>query len=224
MLVRPDRPARLMRLTRIPALLATLALGALWLLAAPLVSAGDPCYHDFAMPPASTGTATQIKAADCAFAPTVNQVAVGATVTFVNGPYFTHLITGANQAWGSRDVELQPNKTVSYTFDKAGIYPYACALHRGMSGTIVVGDAATALAAGTGTDPNAGSGGSTTTTGTTTAAGEAGAEAGSTATTGGTAPAVVAASAAAGAMIGAAVIWLAMRRRNTDQERVTTAA
>jgi plastocyanin len=211
--VRTDRPVRL---TRIPALLATLALGALWLLAAPLVSAGDPCYHDFAMPPASTGTATQIKVADCAFLPTVNQVAVGATVTFLNGPDFVHLITGANQAWGSRDVELKPNARVSYTFTKAGIYPYACALHRGMSGTIVVGDAATALAAGTGVDPGAASGGSTT-TGTTTTAGETA----STAATGGTAPAVVAASAAAGAMIGAAVIWLAMRRRHTDQERVT---
>ena len=83
----------------------------------------------------------------CAFGPTVAQVAVGAKVTFVNGPEFAHLVTGANQAWGSRDAEIQPGGTVSYTFDKAGVYPYACALHRGMSGAIIVGDAVAAAAA-----------------------------------------------------------------------------
>ena len=48
----------------------------------------------------------------CAFSPTVTQVDVGETVTFTNGTDFTHLVTGANQAWGSRDVELLPGETV----------------------------------------------------------------------------------------------------------------
>jgi plastocyanin len=107
---------------------------------APAVVAGDPCYHGFDIPPRSEGAETQIKVAPCAFGPTVSHVATGSTVTFFNGPDFTHLITGANAEWGSRDVELRPSQKVSYTFANAGIYPYACALHRGMSGTIVVGD------------------------------------------------------------------------------------
>ena len=41
-----------------------------------------------------------------------------------------------------------PNKTVTYTFAKAGVYPYACALHSGMSGVIVVGDVASTSAGG----------------------------------------------------------------------------
>jgi plastocyanin len=120
--------------------LGSLLLLLVGLAAAPTAIAGDPCYHGFVVPPQSVGSDTEIKVAPCAFGPTVSYVAVGSTVTFFNGPDFTHLITGANQEWGSRDVELQPSQKVSYRFDKPGIYPYACALHRGMSGTIVVGN------------------------------------------------------------------------------------
>jgi plastocyanin len=128
----------------IPALLA------LSLVTPATVAAGDPCYHGYVMPPATSGTDTQIKLLPCSFAPTVTFVEPGAEVTFFNGPDYTHLITGANQVWGSRDVEVLPNGTVSYTFEEEGVYPYACALHVGMSGAIVVGDVASGLGAGTG--------------------------------------------------------------------------
>jgi plastocyanin len=143
---------------RFAPIVAALSLFVLALAAAPGVVAGDPCYHGFDIPPRSEEAATQIKVAPCAFGPTVAHVAVGATVTFFNGPDFTHLITGANAEWGSRDVEMQPNQEVSYRFDNPGIYPYACALHRGMSGAIVVGDVA-APAAAAATDAPAGSSG-----------------------------------------------------------------
>ena len=110
------------------------------LLAAPAVAlAGDPCYHDFAMPARSVSTSPAVKALPCAFAPTVTYVPVGTTVTFSNRSDWTHLVTGANQEWGSRDAELPASGSVSYSFDQAGVFPYACALHRGMVGAIVVG-------------------------------------------------------------------------------------
>jgi plastocyanin len=65
------------------------------------------------MPAATVASDRDIRLEPCAFSPTITNVAVGATVTFHNGPGLTHLITGANQAWGSRDVEVQPNKTVA---------------------------------------------------------------------------------------------------------------
>jgi plastocyanin len=115
-----------------------LLLGSL-VLAAPVV-AGDPCYHGFDLPARTDGTEAQVKLMPCAFAPTVTRVAPGATVQFFSGPDFVHLLTGANQEWGSRDDEIQPDSVMAYRFDKSGIYPFACALHRGMSGTIVVGN------------------------------------------------------------------------------------
>lgn len=104
------------------------------------VAAGDPCYHGFDQPDRSESTDPQVKLMPCAFAPTVIRVAPGTTVEFFSGPGEVHLITGAGQEWGSRDDEIQPDSMVSYRFDRGGIYPYACALHRGMSGAIVVGD------------------------------------------------------------------------------------
>jgi plastocyanin len=188
---------------RLIGLAATPLLAMLWLIAPPTVSAGDPCYHDFTMPAITTEATDQIKVMPCAFGPTVAQVPVGATVTFFNGPDFAHLVTGADQAWGSRDNELKPGSTVSYTFDKPGIYPYACALHRGMSGTIVVGDVVPANALGA-----AGAG----TTGT-VAAGQA--TSGFDALVG---PAVLALAVAIGIVIGAAVVVLASRRRRSHEE------
>jgi plastocyanin len=192
------------------------------LAAAPPVAAGDPCYHSFVMPAHTVDAADQIKVAPCAFGPTVALVPVGATVTFFNGPDFTHLITGANQDWGSRDVELKPGATVSYTFDKPGVYPYACALHRGMSGAIVVGDAKAALAstavAGAGASSGASAaGGSAATVGPAVSV-EPGAAALTTesgASTGG-GPIGVAflIGAVFGAIAAGSLVWLAIRRRS----------
>jgi plastocyanin len=125
---------------RVLRLLAALSLAAGSLAFAAPVAAGDPCYHDFDMPQRAEGTDPQIKMMACAFAPTVVRVPPGTTVQWFSGPDFVHLLTGADQEWGSRDNQVEPDSVVAYRFDRPGIYPYACALHRGMSGTIVVGD------------------------------------------------------------------------------------
>jgi plastocyanin len=182
---------------------ALLSATVLWLVAAPGVSAGDPCYHDYQIPPTTSSAASVVTFEPCAFAPTLTSVPVGTTVTFKNGSQFTHLLTGANQAWGSRDAEVAPGATVSHAFAKAGVYPYACALHRGMSGVIVVGDAAAIGAAGAGTT-------SGTTTGSTTTS-----TTGQTARTTATADPlpVVLLAVVAGIVVGAVGGWLASRRR-----------
>lgn len=106
---------------------------------APTVVAGDPCYHGYTIPPATSAATASVSLEPCAFAPTLTRVAPGTTVTFANKSDFTHLITGAGAAWGDRDRELAPGAVLNVTFDQPGIYPYSCALHRGMSGAIVVG-------------------------------------------------------------------------------------
>jgi plastocyanin len=188
----------------------TSALTLLWLIAAPTASAGDPCYHGFDIPKTTSVEATnQVKLMPCAFGPTIAQVAVGSKVTFFNGPDFVHLVTGANQAWGSRDAEIQPGGTVSYTFDTAGVYPYACALHRGMSGAIIVGDASAA---------NGGAAGAGVTRGEAPTTGAAPASQASAATGPLDGPAMLALAIGAGLIVGATVVVVALRRRGRDEE------
>jgi plastocyanin len=118
------------------------------LLAAPAVAlAGDPCFHGFDMPNATVASTSEVQTMPCAFSPTVAYVPVGTTVTFVNDGQDSHLVTGANQAWGSRDVALGARSRVTQTFDTPGVYPFACSFHTGMVGAIVVGaDSAAGLA------------------------------------------------------------------------------
>jgi plastocyanin len=198
--------AHLVRLVAIPSLLV------LGTLSAPTVAAGDPCFHGYVIPPATTGSGTDIKLMPCSFEPTVTAVAVGTEVTFFNGPEYTHLITGANQAWGSRDVELEPDSTVSYTFDEPGIYPYACALHVGMAGAIVVGDPGEALAAGSIDGSQTGSTTGMTGEAATNATEPPPARAVTEPATSNWLP-LVAAGIGAGLVAGAAAVWLAVRRR-----------
>jgi plastocyanin len=203
------------QLIRLGASAALLALG---LLAAPSVSAGNPCFHDFTMPPASSEATNEIKLLPCAFAPTVARVDVGSEVTFFNGPNFSHLVTGANQAWGSPEVELQPGQKVSYTFDTAGIYPFACVLHPGMSGAIVVGDVAAASGAGTMTGGSTGAstgGGSNATDATDAAA------TGAAADISGIDRLLVAVGIVGAVVAGAIASWFAFRRRSIAGSSLT---
>lgn len=75
------------------------------------------------------------------FIPTVLRVEPGTTVTFrnndPNGVF--HELAGVAMAFGSADI-IRPDESATAVFEKAGVYPYACRLHFGMVGAIVVGD------------------------------------------------------------------------------------
>jgi plastocyanin len=133
---------------RLALLIGTLTLlGAAFVLA-PAVAAGDPCFHQMDnRPAASTGSTSQIAIGDCVFAPTVTRVATGTMVTWRNSSIQAHEVVGSNLAWGKHDKLLEPGDTIAWTFDKPGVYGYACMIHPGMTGVVVVGDAIPADAA-----------------------------------------------------------------------------
>ena len=110
------------------------------LVVAPGVAAGDPCYHGYTIPPTTSEATSTVQLDPCAFLPTSARVAPGTTVSFVNRSGEEHLITGANAKWGDRDKALAPGASMTVKFDEPGVYPYTCALHRGMTGAVVVGD------------------------------------------------------------------------------------
>jgi plastocyanin len=107
---------------------------------APGVAAGDPCYHGYTIPAPTSAETSTVKLEPCAFVPTTARVAPGTTVTFTNASEFGHLVTGSNATWGDRDAELAAGTSRTVRFDKPGIYAFSCALHRGMTGVIVVGE------------------------------------------------------------------------------------
>lgn len=104
---------------------------------APVVAAAGParagggCHEG-----ATEGTGSTIRIVDACFTPTILQVKPGETVTWVNDDTFVHNITA--NGWGHFD-DLQPLARYSATFDQDGLYPFACTLHPGMSGVLVVG-------------------------------------------------------------------------------------
>ena len=127
-------------------LASVLAVSTLLLLVAvvpAMVSAGGGC-HGPVTPPGD-GEASVVKIDGCMFYPTIARVPVGTSVRFVNSGEVPHNVTGVGGTWGSRG-EFDPEAEYKHTFSAAGIYPFACTLHPGMNGAVVVGDAAAAAA------------------------------------------------------------------------------
>jgi plastocyanin len=84
-----------------------------------------------------TGTNVQIES--FCFGPTITRVRPGAEVTFTNLDPVPHSVLGANGSWGGYDA-VKENRSVTYRFSQAGVYPYVCTFHIGMVGVVVAGD------------------------------------------------------------------------------------
>ena len=95
-------------------------------------SAGGGC-HDGV----TTGAGDTVDLKDLCFFPTTLHVDPGNAVTFVNYDATTHNVTA--NGWGNFE-GMQQGDTFRVTFAEAGIYPYACMYHPGMTGAIVVGN------------------------------------------------------------------------------------
>ncbi len=82
----------------------------------------------------SGGDAVQI--VDFQFEPQELTVAVGSTVTFTNDDDFAHTAEADD---GSFDTgNLDGGASGEITFDEAGEFPYFCAIHNYMKGTVTV--------------------------------------------------------------------------------------
>jgi plastocyanin len=71
-----------------------------------------------------------------AYAPDELNVAVGTAVTWMNTDSIAHTSTSNAAGWDSGIVA--PGGAFSFTFQTAGTFPYHCAIHPGMIGTVVV--------------------------------------------------------------------------------------
>lgn len=76
-----------------------------------------------------------------AYRPPTIEVAVGATVVWLNSDPVDHTVTAGTPEKPDVgfDVGLERKTTAMLTFTKAGTFPYFCAIHRGnMRGEVVV--------------------------------------------------------------------------------------
>ena len=111
-----------------------LAVLALLALPVPSASAGGACATGG---PSAQAATTTVTIEHTCFGPGAAVVAVGAKVTWRNRSGLAHNISGPGMEYG----DLPDGGTYTATFTEPGLYPYACMIHPGMSGVVVVGAA-----------------------------------------------------------------------------------
>ena len=85
----------------------------------------------------SEGTGTTIELAGACFISTTSFLQPGETVRFVNRDPIAHNVSGSG--WGHYE-DMDQGDTFSTSFMDEGVYAFACTLHPGMTGSIVVGE------------------------------------------------------------------------------------
>jgi len=78
----------------------------------------------------------EVKIDNFSFAPRAFTVAAGTTVTWTNRDDIPHTVVSTDGVFKSKVRDT--DEKFSYTFTKAGDYPYFCSIHPKMTGTVVV--------------------------------------------------------------------------------------
>jgi amicyanin len=79
---------------------------------------------------------TEVKIDNFTFGPAELAVPVGATVTWTNRDDIPHTVVSTDKVFKSK--VLDTDEKFSFTFSKAGTYPYFCSIHPKMTGKVVV--------------------------------------------------------------------------------------
>jgi len=87
--------------------------------------------------PLAEGSGTSVEMAQACFTPAVLHADVGQPITFTNRDPHPHNVAPAGWGWGHVDA-LRQGESFMASFDEPGIYPYACSLHPGMTGAVIV--------------------------------------------------------------------------------------
>ena len=82
------------------------------------------------------GGGAQVTIKGFAFDPASVTIKTGEGVTWTNEDSATHDVVADGGEFSSGDILT--GDTYSFTFDKAGTYPYICGIHPSMKGTVVV--------------------------------------------------------------------------------------
>jgi plastocyanin len=106
--------------------LATTVMIAMMLLGTPSVAANDQ----------PSGASADVKIDNFSFGPQTLTVFVGTTVVWTNRDDIPHTVVSTDGVFKSKVRDT--DEKFSYTFTKAGTYPYFCSVHPKMTGEVVV--------------------------------------------------------------------------------------
>ena len=98
-----------------------------------LLLAGPPSVAANDQPSAANA---EVKIDNFSFGPQTVTVPVGATVTWTNRDDIPHTVVSTDGLFNSKVRDT--DEKFSYTFAKAGMYPYYCSVHPKMTGKVVV--------------------------------------------------------------------------------------
>jgi len=80
--------------------------------------------------------ATEVKIDNFSFGPATLTVPVGTTIVWTNRDDIPHTVVSTDGVFKSK--VLDTDEKFSFTFSKAGTYPYFCSIHPKMTGKVIV--------------------------------------------------------------------------------------
>jgi plastocyanin len=107
---------------------------ALTIVAMAVLLVGSPNAAAKAQQPAAA--TAEVKIDNFSFGPGTVTVAVGTTVVWTNRDDIPHTVVSTDGVFKSK--VLDTDEKFSYTFTKAGTFPYFCSMHPKMTGKVVV--------------------------------------------------------------------------------------
>jgi plastocyanin len=86
--------------------------------------------------PSPAPATAEVKIDNFSFGPMAVTVAAGTTVTWTNRDDIPHTVVSTEGVFKSKVMDT--DEKFSYTFSKAGTFPYYCSIHPKMTGKVVV--------------------------------------------------------------------------------------
>ena len=80
----------------------------------------------------------EVKIDNFTFGPATLTVPVGTTVTWINKDDIPHTVVSTNDSKTLKSKVLDTDEKFSFTFSKAGTYPYFCSIHPKMTAKVIV--------------------------------------------------------------------------------------
>jgi len=80
----------------------------------------------------------EVKIDNFSFGPATLTVHVGTTVTWTNRDDIPHTVVSTDDSKTFKSKVLDTDEKFSFTFSRAGIYPYFCSIHPKMTGKVIV--------------------------------------------------------------------------------------